>query len=54
MATVDLTRTEPAALRARIIVRYARNPGIVRKEAHVHSEYAARAIKSAIPRVNAH
>ena len=29
MPTVDLTRTEPATLRARIIVRYARNPGIV-------------------------
>ena len=42
---------QPFAL---IIVRCAHNPGIGKKEARVHSEYAAFAMKPAIPRANAH
>ena len=42
---------QPFAL---VIVRCAHNPGIGKKEARVHSEYAAFAMKPAIPRANAH
>ena len=54
MPTVDLTRTEPTRRIVRNTVRCAHNPGIGKKEARVHSEYAAFAMKPAIPRANAH
>ena len=54
MPIVDLTRTEQATLGARTTVRYARNLGIARNEAHVRTESATNAEQLAILRVNVH
>ena len=51
---MDLKRIEPAAQRAQIIVRYARNLGIASKEARVRTECATHAEQLAILRVNVH
>ena len=52
--TVDLSHIEPTIGTVLITVRCANDLGMGRKEARVRSEYAAFAMKPAIPRVNAH
>jgi len=51
---VDLNRTEQVTQRAKITIRYARNLGIARNEAHVRTESATNAEQLAILRANVH